>query len=229
MEQLDRVVATAFSKIAESGAIEAAIEKQLTDTISSIIKEQMRSYSDFGKALEEQVKASLQVDFSTLKLPGYNDFILKIVRAQVDANVNNQVAAQVEAQMKDLLVSAPAEITLTKLVEDFIECKPDGCSCDGSDQTTLHLDEQRHGSRWVRLDKNAHKSEYECEISFLVTVETGKIGALRVGKREVDKTLFIGSIYGFERDLFQMYAAGTKLIIDAEPDDISLYYPGHDY
>ena len=40
------------------------------------------------------------------------------------------------------------------------------------------------------------------------------------------KKIFCGPFYGFDRLLFQMYAAKTKLIIDE--DDVNTEYPGND-
>jgi len=228
MQDMTNAVAAAFQNIVASGAIEKAIEENITKTVSSAIKQQLESYSDFGKKLSDHVKSALQVNFDDLGLSGYNDLILKIVRAQVDAHVGSVLAKQVEEQMAKLLQPAPAEIKLSELIKDFIERnKPDGCECDGSDQITLHIEESRYGSRWIGLDKAEGKSEYQCEIRFAVNERDGGIFGLRFDGKEADKTFFVGPIYGFERSLFQMYAAGTKLIVDGDcVDDFDTYYPG---
>ena len=229
MTDITKAVSDAFDRIIASGAIEKAIEENLTKTINETIRDQLRTYSEFGKKLDEAIKAAMQVDFSHLGLAGYNDLILKIVRAQVDAGINTVLAQQVEEQMNALLMPAPAEIKLSKLVADFIEhSKSDySCSCDGPTQISLHVDESSYGSRWVSMDKDEGKSQYQCSIRFGVHEEDGKIFALRIDGVEAGKTLFVGPIYNFERDLFQMYAAGTKLIIDAEAYEIDTHYPGH--
>ena len=51
MNELQQAVGAAFEKIVAAGTIEAAIEKKLTETVTSIIDHELRSYSDFGKAL----------------------------------------------------------------------------------------------------------------------------------------------------------------------------------
>lgn len=231
MQDMTNAVAAAFQNIVASGAIEKAIEENIAKTVSSAIKQQLESYSDFGKKLSDHVKSALQVNFDDLGLSGYNDLILKIVRAQVDAHVGNVLAKQVEEQMAKLLQPAPAEIKLSELIKDFIERnKPDGCECGGSDQISLHIEESRYGSRWIGLDKEEGKSEYSCEIRFAVSESDGKIFGLRLDGKEADKTLFVGPIYGFERSLFQMYAAGTKVVVDGDSaDDFDTYYPGRDY
>ncbi|HDR8933005.1 hypothetical protein [Burkholderia vietnamiensis] len=230
MNELEQAVSTSFANIVASGAIEKAIEAQLTKTITSIIDDQLRSYSDFGEKLKEHVKESLQVDFQGLGLPGYNDLILKIVRKKVAALTEQSIAESIEKQMADLLTPAPKEIKLSELVERFINHHAErfSCSCDGPDRITLRVEESQYGSRWISLDKAEGTREYDCEIRFGVSDQDGRMFGLRLDKREIEKTLFIG-FYGFEREIFQLHAAGSKLIIDGDSDSINTYYPGRDY
>ncbi|WP_070106462.1 hypothetical protein [Burkholderia plantarii] len=225
-QDLSSAVAGAFSKIVADGVIERAIEDKLTKTITSIIDDELRSYSDFGKQLGEQVKAALQVDLSRLGLPSYNDFIMKVVRAKVSAITQSAIAQQVEKQLETLLAPAPAEITLSALVEQFIKGNDDryGCSCDAPDRITLHVQDTDYGSHWIALDKDEGKSEYGCEIRFGVR-EDGRMFCLTLGKQKVDETLFLDP-YGFERSILQMHLAGTKVVIDRDVDEIDTNYPG---
>ncbi|WP_186257825.1 hypothetical protein [Burkholderia gladioli] len=227
MRELEQAVSIAFSSIVASGVIEKAIEKKLTETITSIIDSELRSYSEFGKQLGEQVKAALQVDLTKLGLPGYNDFILKVVRAKVSALTEKAIAEQVEAQLTTLLAPAPAEIKLSELVAQFIKGNDEryGCSCDAPDRITLHVEETQYGSRWVRLDKDEGKRAYECDVEFGVRESDGHIFGLRLNGAKTSETLFLDP-YGFERSILQMFQAGTKLIIDREADEIDTYYPG---
>ncbi|KVZ18618.1 hypothetical protein WT88_29490 [Burkholderia stagnalis] len=230
MKQLEQAFSTAFSNIISSGLIEKAIEENIAKTVESTIREQLRSYSDFGKAIEERVKTALQVNFDNLGLPGYNDLILKIVRAQVDANVQSTLAAQVEKQMTELLTPAPAELTLSALVAEFIE---DSKRYDnsGPDRITLIVEEDSSYSstkfHHIYLDKEEGQGKYECH--HRIDVHNGKMYNVLIGKQDPDKKLFVGSLYGFERRIFQLYAAGTKLIVDGDEDSINTYYPGRDY
>ncbi|HWW07748.1 hypothetical protein [Collimonas sp.] len=228
MEQLQQIVSDSFAKIVSSGVIEAAIEKKLTETINSILDSELRSYSDFGKQLGAQVKSALNVDFANLQLPGYNDLILSIVRKQVNALVAKSAALHVEEQMTVLLASPPAEIKLSKLVADFIEAnKPDGCACGDSDHISLLVEKSDYDYCHIYMDKDAGKSRYSCDIQVHVNTD-GRVYSLKIDDKEIGKSLFVGPMYGFDLDLFQMYAAGTKLIVDGDEHSIDTYYPGHD-
>lgn len=232
MQELQQAVANAFANVVAAGTIEKAIEEKLSKTITSIIDDELRSYSDFGKSLHEHVKASLAVDFGNLGLPGYNDLILKVVRRQVDAQVNAVIASQVEQQMTELLQPAPAQITLSQLVGEFIKDRSDdhGCSCDAPDQITLIVEggDSVAGYHHIYLDEEDGKSKYSCAIQ-IATNKEGEVYSLKIDDRDPKKTLFVGPLYNFERRVFQMYAAGTKLLVDGNEDSINTYYPGRDY
>lgn len=236
MQELQQAVSNAFANVVAAGTIEKVIEEKLTSTITSIISEELRSYSDFGKALGEQVKAAMQVDFSNLGLPGYNDLILKIIRAQVEHQTSQSIAAHVEEQMKELLAPAPAEIKLSELIEEFIKEEDDrfGCSCDKPDQITLIIHDGTDGGRYSSLknyhhiyfDKEPGKDKYECD--FQIDINEGRVYSVRLDKRDPNKSIFIGPIYGFARRIYQLYAANTRLILDGDADSINTYYPGYD-
>jgi uncharacterized protein (DUF2267 family) len=227
LDQLTEAVTSAFTRVIASGAIEQAIEKNLSETISGLIREQLKSYSPFAKLLQEQVSKAMQVDFTRLDLPTYGDMILKIIRAKVDAEAGSQFAKNLEAQLSELLVAAPEEVSLTALVDQFKEHYADRYAGGNQhEKITLIVGDNDYGSQWIYMDAVPDKDKYGCAVRFLVSNQDGKISALRLDQKEVEKTIFVGPLYGFERSLFQMHTAGTKLTgLDA---DIDTYYPGRD-
>jgi len=231
VQDLTNAITAALERIATSNTIEKAIEEQLTETIKRTVQDELRSYSDFGKQLNEHVKKALHVDLNNLGMPGYGDFILKIVRRQLEGMVNEQIKTSLEKNLTELLEPPPAEIKLSELVEQFIELSAESrrhsCSCDDTDNITLIVGEPSYGSRWVYLDKEGGTDKYECAIRFLVR-DDGGIAALKVDGKDIGNALFVGTLYRFEHMLFQLYAAGTKLILDGDEYSISTNYPGHD-
>nr|WP_231753739.1 hypothetical protein [Burkholderia savannae] len=231
MKELEQAVSTAFSNIVAAGAIEKAIEEKLAKTITSIIDEELRSYSSFGERLKEHVKTALQVDFHNLGLPGYNNLILKVIRQQVDAQLNATIATQIEQQMKELLAPAPAEIKLSQLVEEFIKDEHTdrqyrSCSCDESDRITLIVREESGlVSKFchIHLDNEHGTESHNCP--YQINVHDGRVYSVQIDRKDPSKTLFVGPMHGFKRRLFQLYAAGTKLIIDGDENSINTYYP----
>ncbi|MCA8048055.1 hypothetical protein [Burkholderia arboris] len=227
MKELEQAVSNAFSNIVTSGTIENAIEEKLTKTITSIVNDELQSYSEFGKQLSEHVKKAVQVDFSKLGLPGYNDLILKIIRKRVEEGLNEQIERHVATQLDELLAPAPEEIKLSELVADFIKFQAEkqsySCSCDLPDRITLTVDTEGSFTH-IGLDKEAGIDRYRCP--WRIDTMDGRVYSVRINEIDPKNALFIGPIYGFERKLFQLYAAGTKLVIDCDVDDIDTSYPG---
>lgn len=224
MPDLSKLVSDSFARIVASGAVEKAVENQLEKTIEGIINDQLRSHSDFGSALKEKVKAALQVNDDHMHLPSYGDLIQKIITRAVDAQVHGEYAKKLEANIASLLTEAPAEITLDKLIEDFKEYVKDRLCGDHDDRISLHIEESSSvsGGYWlVAMDKSSRKERYSCEIRFQVKPD-GEIFGLQVEGADMTKKLFVG-LYNFERDLYRMYASGTKLKIEpgTSADDFS--------
>lgn len=226
MKDLQDVVTSKFAEIAASGTIETIIEKHLTETIGDIIKSSLRSYSDFGKALEARVKEAVNVDLSRLELPGYNDLILKLIQRQAGDLMDNALATQIEAQMRELLAPPPQEMKLSDLLKEFIEHKASDCPCDGPDEISLHIERSSYGYTHIYFDEDSGKEKYLCAYAVNLDKE-GKVYSLKIDDADPKKKLFVGPFYNYERRLFQLYAAGVTLIVDGESeDDFDTYYPG---
>jgi hypothetical protein len=120
---------------------------------------------------------------------------------------------------------------LSELVAEFIKDADDqtGCSCDdGPERITLIVEgSSTPGFHYVYLDKDEHTEKYAC--AYQIAVHDGKAFRIEIEKRDPDKTVFLGPMYGFRRLLFQLYTAGTKLIIDGDANSIDTHYPGRNY
>lgn len=228
MQELQNVVSTAFANIVASGAIEKAVEEKLKKTITEAIDSELRSYSDFGKIIGERIKQSLQINFDTLGLPGYNDLILKIVSQQLEANMSSALTEHIQERMAELLAPAPASIELSALVTEFIKLETERAAhTPTGDEFTLIVkrDTSVRSMRfeYVYLDPDAYKSEFQCK--YQIRIVDGVVSNVTFNDVDPSKKLFIGKLYGFERRLFQLYASGTELILDDETKEISTYYP----
>jgi len=218
----------------------AVITKAVKETVDRHIQESLRTYSAFGKQVEEAVGKALQLH-GDIDLPSYNDAILKIVAAQVEHATKQSIEAQVAERMKDLLTPAPATIRLSELVKQYVEMlrekENSGCVCYGDrKEITFQVSEISYGMfREVILDPEHNTKRHDCEIRFGVSLEkklgpnAGSIYHLAFKNQDVEKQMFVGPLYGFERSIFQMKAAGTAIVLDHDEVDIETSYsPEHD-
>jgi hypothetical protein len=226
MKELETAIVAAFNKMAETGAIQTIIENKIEKTVADILDGILKSYSDFGKNLATHIQQSLNVDLSQLGLVGYNDIVLKIIKAKLDDSINIIGKNRLEKELSELLVNPPAEIKLSQLVTDMKESYQDR----GYSQCTCIVEDSAYSSTicqaYLRIYLDAkEKDKNSCEYRLGVT-DKGEVYSFNISGRDPAKTIFVGPSYGFDRALFQMYTAKTKLIVDE--DEVERYYPGYD-
>lgn len=223
MEQLGNAVQAAFEKMASEGRIEAIIQEKVEKTVDGVLDDTLRKYSDFGKNLENAVAKGLSVNFNDLCLQEYNAIVLKIVKAKLDEAVNTVGREKIARDLEELLGgTTPAEVTLTELIGQFKKWVCEDSYDPPSDEITLFLGDMRYSSRWIYLDPSANCERYKCRFSLLLR-EDGTVASLSFDGIDPQKRAFIGSLNGFSRTLFQMYAAGTRLVVDIEEHEADLY------
>lgn len=234
MDALKNAVAQAFDNVVASGAIEAAIEKQLAETIASAIREQFSSYGDFSKAIKAKINTLVDVDLAEIDLPSYRDLVGKIIQQRVGAVMTTQFTEQLDKDMCEMLSPAPATITLEKLLEQFVKSKLEYGESLRGQAFTLFIDRDTSsvtslGSYVdVYLDPSDGTSKYSCAFHIRIKGD-GEVWNLSMGGADVKNKIFLGPMFGFEKSLFQMYTAKTKLIIpsDAQVRDYDTVFPDY--
>ncbi|MCC7421817.1 MAG: hypothetical protein IT428_16180 [Planctomycetaceae bacterium] len=224
---LRTTVIESLDKLISSGKVEALVEKYIEATIDSLLKEALRSYGDFGKAIEAKLGEALKLH-GDVTIPEYNEVILRVIRNQFEAKTLSVVEKQVAHQLNELLTPVPESINLSALVAAYIERfveekKDDGDYFEGGD-ITFFAETERGGFTYFALDPTYRTKKYECEIRFGVYKE--RIHHLEFKDKEIEKRLFAGPFYGFQRMIFQLKAAQSRIVFDKPFDEIETYYSG---
>lgn len=223
MFDLEQHVTDAVRKLVTDGKLAAMVESHVSKMLDSILADALRSYGDIGKQIQEAVKTAIAIDPAALGLHGYNQTVLAIVKQKLDAEIQRVGIEKLSKDMDELLgTNAPAAIKLSKLIEEFKEWAAHEHGT--SDRCTIIFEESCYVSRWLYLDKEHGKKTYECQFSMLIPDKDGAGGTCattgatpsicRIKGRDPKQTFVLGTLYGFEKTLFQMYAAGTKIIVD---------------
>jgi hypothetical protein len=193
------------------GLIRGHVEKLVEASVADAFR-----FGETGEAIDKAVKEALAVPESggKLCLASYGHTILKVLEVQVANLANESIQKQVVGRTKNLLEPPPAEITLSKLVEEFIEqVKHDTDDHEG--EITLHVRGSDTSGFWhIELDSEANTSRGRCEID--IGVYRDEIYHLRFKDEDVEKMMFVGPLFGFERSVFQMRAGKTKIIRDED-------------
>lgn len=231
---IEAAVHAATTNIIASGAIERKIEEALTKTIEAILAEHLREYSDFGKQLRIKVSEALAVDFDRLTLPSYGASILSVIEATLKTRADASIAESITHRLDDLLKAPPRTIELSKLVTDYIDSTKGDYERHDSDHVTCIVHHEGGGYqknfRMVHLAPKVvpDRDRYACPIQIhLMRVEGSeewKVIGLRIAQKDATKDpMFALGCDAFERDLYSMYASGSRLILDEE--SVETQYP----
>lgn len=230
---LNDVCKKALDNVLASGVIEKTLEEAITKTVSDTIKDLVRPFSEFGKTIKASIEKSLAFPAgSQLDLPTYNEQILQILRARMQAETAAAIEKQVAQQVAELMKPVPESMKLSELVAAYRdriveELKDENEYCESGDIFFIHETEhgfQRFGLHPKRPGSAYGKppSRFDCDIQF--GVYKSKLHNLKFNSKDVEAALFTGPFYDFERLLFQAKAAQTTIEIDL--DQVDTYYSG---
>ncbi len=215
--------------IATDGRLDQMVAKSVEEAVGKIVRDALSSYSPFAKALSDELKSALGVAPGSLGLQGYNQTVLNIVRAVIDARVEKDGRQAMQAALDDLLGETPPEtIKLSKLAEQFGRWFKENQYGDERPWVQLETSDTTSHFRWLVFGARDTGSRTgfggtrrreigEETARMLVSMEEGKISCLRADGIDFSKTVFLGrGLRGFVRTLFQMQVAGTRIEIDTE-------------
>lgn len=217
-EMLNASLASMFENGKAQEIVEAHVERMLKEAVANVT----RSYSEFGETLEAKLVEHLKVDFEKIDFPAYNHLVTQVVQRALRHTLQEDAAAKLEADIREMLAGEiPAEITLSQLVGELKDWAREDCyEAQGKHAVTAIVGGLiKHGYRSIYLDPMPKKQAYECRFNLLLD-DGGTLRSARVEGRGLEKGLFLGGLYGFEKTIFRLYTAKTRLIIDTEEPDV---------
>lgn len=222
MKQLQDAFNDAFQKVLDDKIIEKSIESKVSELTESIVKNSLSRYSDFGEKIQEKVNEMLNgIDLRHMGIEGYNDMVLKVLKLNFDAMVTGSINTQLTETMTKILMPVPSEIKLSELVRSFIEfeVENDKESAYNRGKITVIIGEPLYiGSNYktIYIDAEPNQDMFSC--TYQVSTNGSEAFSVKVNKRNINESLFVGPLYDFDLMMFRMATAKTKLIIDEVGD-----------
>lgn len=201
MKELEEAITKTFGDMVASGKLTEIIEGHVQKSVDSVFRSFFETYSPFQEALQEYINQNLRVNFEGLGLA---------------AAVFKFAEKQITQGLEYIFEGAPAEIKLSALVAMLEESERQDDSQSEGISCHVELDKYTEGYHWIKLDRKRRKSSDECEYSIAVNKQGEGYNIGLPHRGDVTKKLFAGPFYGFDRALFQLYAAKSKLIIDED-------------
>lgn len=235
------LVQAALNRAVTPDAVQAKVDKAVSDMVDSTISDALGRWSDTGKAIKAAVTDSLRVG-DGLNLPSYGNTVCQILEAQIQARVSEVVAAKLQEDMEKLLTLAPKAVKLSDLIEQLLEGEDDPCSCEPT-SISMHLEytEYRGARLYIHSESPApsHHYEYDIRLYFTLlqptknhtsdevpagTIHTGNVKGtdlkkdIQFGYGSVSKAerRHFGRWFAFEQKILSMYAVGTVITLDED-------------
>ena len=239
MQDLIKAVNEAMLKMSADGTIEEMINKHLKDTVNDILRDQLRSYSDFGKMIKEKLKTDLAVSLENVTFAEHNKTLLNLITGIVNNCMTEDAQAKFKTEVNELLGTAPKEIKLSELIIQYIEENNNEFGRDDADRIGLVIEKKEYSCIGVALhpkntqDGYLNKGELinswqQCDLYMSVKVDKDR-GKLRWthDRDGLKPHQFMPTcLRGVSRLLYKMYCAGTVLIFDEgfDPENYDIYY-----
>lgn len=247
-------IASAFDDYQKSDAYRDLITKHIEKMVSESIDSVFGWGGDYRKQLESALKAAMPNDITEMvDLAKYNTLFAQSLQ---NTWADNALPAQVVNQAKKVVLeftekfNIPEYITMTELVQAFIDENADDAAQEGWDRPhaffqwseshtggdpgfSFGIEDHKEESRFSSRKDKDHAFQFESNIYLSATGEdhdghnvyevySGRLRNAPLGNSDIK------SFYSdFEKLVACMYYGGTKLVLDTEDMD-DFYYPSHD-
>lgn len=231
MQDLQNAVTDAMSTMVTDGTVKKIIRAKLEKTIEDAIDDQLRTYSDFGKALKKKLSDELSINLDQVSFAEHNHTALKLVESLVNKHSAELYTTKMAKELEKLFEKAPESISLQALINEFKNGVEYGETSD--EQMTLIIEDHQDGYVSIGFSKESsagYKSSiekaYQCELYMLIDSRDGTLRRFSEQDRNRNDSnhWLPTSFYGLARKLFQLYCAGTTITFDKHgPFDADYY------
>lgn len=212
MKELVEIVNNQISSMLNEGVIEEMIQERLNEAIKEAINQSMRSYGDFGKALETKISEPLNHALQNVTLPEYNHFIANAVSEAFIETLNESGKAHVLEIMSNKFKPVPKELTAIELLEEIGSYWRDEARNHGHEEIQVNWDRSddiyyleivhpKHSWNSLRVTLFEHQNQGQYYIGYIneddVTISRCISGATHA--------------LGLTGYLYQLYCAGTTV------------------
>lgn len=237
--KLVETVNEALTGLIGGDVIKGIIQKQLEVTITDIVKDSMRSYSDFGKVIKEKIEGVVTTAASNVELPEYTKFVSGVVLEQFDKVLQEQAKTQLNKLIVNELGELPKGVMTARQLAEKIRStfEPD----EYEDERTIEVEIEGQGTSGIYIKIKDDDNSEEIKISLYNhghnQNDTSEyyIGYLDAGRwtsrntRTSERSLNTHCMDSLDKFLFRLYCAQTKIDMSNTSDFEDFTVGGHDY
>ncbi|GLO05650.1 hypothetical protein PPUJ13061_55540 [Pseudomonas putida] len=212
---IEGIVAESVAAALSPEKLQPIIDQNVSSAVTSAIKEQFSYNSPFKKLLEASLEGAMPTSIEGLGR--YGDLVLKTVSSMIEDYQEQALRQTITEKLEKVLAPLPARIKLSELIDQLAKAFEDSHLRDkyGSEAPTFIVEKGTGYSStseyWtLYADANEGVEKYSCQVQMAFTGE-GECYSLRIGETDMKKSLILGSAYGAEALVLNLYTGGTKV------------------
>ena len=172
MIDLNKIVNDTLVKLEKEQFVETVVKKRLEKTITEIVDDTFREWSDFGKNLKEYIRENLNVNLESLGLEGYNSLALAAIKEELDKCITIQGIEKIKETTKEILSDVKPEYTLSEIIERLKGASlKEEYEYDEGDSIALIINGEEDGYKHIYLSeeepygKSKYYYDYQIDIN----------------------------------------------------------------
>ncbi len=225
MIDINKIVNDSLANLEEEKFVEEVVQKRLEKTITEIVDDVFRGWSDFGKNLKEHIEKNLNVDLSNLGIEGYNTLVLAAIKEQLDKTITVQGIEKIKKTTEEMLSDVKEEYTLSEIIEKLKgEDFRDEWEYDEEDKIYLEIEQNGSFTHVYLHEDEDVRSKYNAD--YQIDISEGKPYSIKLKGDEMNTKKILGGLHGLDELLFKIYAHGSKIILDQgeDPEDYEIWF-----
>lgn len=182
MIDLNKIVNETLVNLEEEKFVEKVVKERLEKTITGIVYDVFREYSDFGKSLKTYIEGNLNVDLDKLGLQGYNTLALEAIKEQLDQTITVQGIEKLKKSTEEMLSDVKDTYKLSEIIEKLKgESLEEEWEHDEDDRVALFIEGIEGEYRHIYLSEEDTDRKYSCDYQIDVDRE-GKPYSIKLKK-----------------------------------------------
>ena len=234
--KLVETVNNTLSELIEGDVVKNIIAKQLESTITNIVADSMRSYSDFGKVIKEKINQVVHLAASNVELPEYTKFVSGVVLEQFDKVLQEQSKDQLTKLIQSELGELPNGIVTAYQLFQKIEESFQPEEYEEEREIEVCLENGTYGSIYIKITDEENSEEIKLSLyAHGKDKKTFNIGYIESGGWNSRKTSTSERSFNtycmdkLEQFLFRLYCAQTEIDMTDTSAYCDFSVGGHEY
>lgn len=223
---IEGIVAESVAAALSPEKLQPIIQSNVEETVKRAIESQFNYRSKFKDLLEEKLAGVMPTDIRDVGR--FGDLVVKTVSGMLGDMQNQAVKQAIQDRLTEMMKPLPQSITLTELLKTITKGLSESDEARGEDRPAIIIEttEGICAGYWhLYVDAEERTEKYSCSIRMDFDKE-GKCYSLKINDYDPSKTLFLGSKYGLEALLLNLYTCGVR--VQHEEVDVYDFYYGND-